>query len=374
MDSKLFLKPRLTGARFEGGAIPLEILADFAVLEEMIVEVAKWKYREANPGRKRVPRGFTDGMVLKLTGVENGSAIPIISLILAGSTLLPPSSLSFFDEARSAIIGAIGAAEQGQVITKYLPRKLLGYFDRFGRNLGDGEAIEFTEGLGSPPVRLTKETRRTLVLASSQEEVTDEIVVHGVIPEVDQHANTFHIQLLDGTKLKAPLTQQHYDAVLEAFNNYKLGLRTRIYASGRFNRANRLQGIASVEHISVLDPLDVGARIDELKLLKHGWLDGNGFSPAHESLDWLAGVFDRYLPDDLPLPYLYPTPEGGVRAEWSIKPYELSLNIDLTARTGGWHSLNLDDDDEQSRTLNLNDATAWEWLAGEVRRLAEVNP
>ncbi len=39
-----FLKPRLVGARFDGHRVPLEILRDLAVLEQMIVEVAKWQY------------------------------------------------------------------------------------------------------------------------------------------------------------------------------------------------------------------------------------------------------------------------------------------------------------------------------------------
>jgi hypothetical protein len=41
MSTEPFLTPRLVGDRFEGHAIPLEVLKDFAVLEEMIVEVAK---------------------------------------------------------------------------------------------------------------------------------------------------------------------------------------------------------------------------------------------------------------------------------------------------------------------------------------------
>ena len=212
---------------------------------------------------------------------------------------------------------------------------MLGYFDRFGRNLEDREAIEFTEGAGTP-VRLTKESRRALVLASSAAKVTEEIVVHGAISEMDQHANTFHIRLLDGTKVKAPLADQHYETVLEAFNNYLHGMRTRMYATGLFNRSNRLEGIESVEHISVLDPLDVAARVEELGLLKDGWLDGKGLAPVSDGLNWLVGAFDRHYPDDLPLPYLYPTAAGGVRTEWPAKPHEVSLDIDLKTRAGEW--------------------------------------
>jgi hypothetical protein len=135
---------------------------------------------------------------------------------------------------------------------------------------------------------------------------------------------------------------------------------------------NHLQGNSSAEHISALDPLDVRVRIEELKMLKHGWLDGKGLAPSHDGLDWLAGAFESNFPDDLPPPYLYPTAESGVRAEWSIKPHELSLEIDLTARTATWHSLNMDEDTDQSRMVNLNNALDWEWLVSEVRRLGGV--
>ena len=138
-------------------------------------------------------------------------------------------------------------------------------------------------------------------------------------------------------------------------------------------RRNRSEEIHAVEHSHVLHPLDIGVRLAELKLLERGWLDGKGLPPSHEGLDWLAGVFDCEFPADLPLPYLYPTAEGGVRAEWSHLPYELSLDIDLTKRVGSWHSLNLEDDAENTKTLNLAQAKEWEWLAEEVRRLGGVN-
>ena len=103
MNVEPFLKPKLIGARFDGGVLPLHVLADFAVLEQMIVDIAKWKFRLENPTRKRVPRGFTDGISLKLTGVEEGSAIPLISLFFAATTLFPPAAKLYFEDARAAI-------------------------------------------------------------------------------------------------------------------------------------------------------------------------------------------------------------------------------------------------------------------------------
>ena len=77
MNGEPFLQPHLTGSRFAGHSIPLEFLKDLAVLQEMIIEVAKWRFLQDNPGRRRCPRGFTEGIELKLTGIEEGCAAPV---------------------------------------------------------------------------------------------------------------------------------------------------------------------------------------------------------------------------------------------------------------------------------------------------------
>ena len=73
-----------------------------------------------------------------------------------------------------------------------------------------------------------------------------------------------------------------------------------------------------LDDIALLDPLDVPAQLSELREMEDGWLDGEGVAPGHELLDWLSAQFDRCYPDDLALPHIYPTVEGGVQAEWSI--------------------------------------------------------
>ena len=61
--------------------------------------------------------------------------------------------------------------------------------------------------------------------------------------------------------------------------------------------------------------------------------------------------------------------EGGVRLEWSIGHKEVSLEIDLDRRSGEWHVLDFDADEEEARTLDLDDETAWNWMGD---RLAEM--
>ena len=378
MEPIPFMRPRFTGARFDGHAIPLELLGELAALQEMVVEVAKWCFLQEHPHRTRTPRGLTEGIDIKLTAIDDGSAIPVLSLFIAGATLfpseLPSDGQLYFEKARDSIVLAIDAAAHDRAVTEFLPEKTLGYFDRIGRGLRDGEAIEFPLPDGRGTARLTKETRKKLRLASTEVRVlTEDVEIRGTISEVDRSKKTFQIQLLNGRKIVAPICSQHYETISEALDGYESGMRVMLQGIGRFNRSEseKLLGLDSVEHISLLDPLDVPARLEELAELKDGWLDGNGQAPSREGLQWLTQACQFHLPDDLPLPYVYPTPEGGVQMEWALGDSELSLEIDLTRHTAEWHALNLQTGGETSRTVSLDDKADWQWIREQIHQMAE---
>jgi hypothetical protein len=138
---------------------------------------------------------------------------------------------------------------------------------------------------------------------------------------------------------------------------------------GRYDRLGRLQKIDTIERSALLDPLDIPSRLEELKALRDGWLDGRGVAPPRAGLDWLAGEIEARFSEELPRPCVYPVAEGGVRLEWSIVSEEVSLDVDLGRRSGEWHALDLRTDEEESRTLNLEDETAWSWV---ISRLTEI--
>ena len=372
-----FLRPKLSGGRFEGGGIPLDFLKDMAVLKEMIIEVAKWRFLQENPDRQRSPRGFTDGVELKLSGIESGSAVPVIELSLTTPqiSMFPPQNLTYFEQSRDFIVSAISVAERdepNEIATRYLPESALAYFNRLGRGLRGEECVEFVTPSNLSTARLTRETRRRLLLASSRVmEITEEVELRGSIPEADQERMTFQMQLVSGSRTTSPIPDQHLDVILEGFSGYRDNTRVVLQGVGRYNRQGRLVGVESVEHIGLLDPLDVPACLDEFRILKDGWLNGEGSPPSHEGLDWLAESFERCYPD-APLPYVYPTVEGGVQMEWSLGSKEISLEITLANHSAEWFWTDVASDDENERTLDLNAAADWEWIADEIRRLAET--
>lgn len=62
----------------------------------------------------------------------------------------------------------------------------------------------------------------------------------------------------------------------------------------------------------------VARRVASLRNLCDGWLDGKGVAPDPETLDWLEKTLPHWIAGGMPAPYLYPTEEGLVRAEWLV--------------------------------------------------------
>lgn len=125
--------------------------------------------------------------------------------------------------------------------------------------------------------------------------------------------------------------------------------------------------------------LDTTLQLEDMKELEDGWADGMqpaakwgegfGLAPSPMGLDWLAAQFYAHYAYNLPQPYLYPTPEGGVQAEWSLGTNEVSLEINLENHKAEWHCLDLQTWQDSEHVLTLDDEAAWGWLVQELHRL-----
>ncbi|QDV55470.1 hypothetical protein [Rosistilla oblonga] len=367
-----FLEPRLVGDRFNGHSIPLEVLKDLSALEELLVEVAKWHYRNENPERKRIPKGFADDVSLKVTEIGDGSAIPKIVLCVSSATgtLFPVDHREYFAKAKESVVTAIDNAHHQRSVAGILLDSHLAYFDRIGRSLRDNEALELNYPDTKRPAQINRTTRRYLTLAaSSAGGFTEEVTLRGSVCEADQRKDRFQLRLIDGRIIGAPIQSEHRETILDAFHRFRHGVRVIIDGVGRYNRRNRLDGLESVEHISLLDPLDVGARLEEFTSLSNGWLEGRGIAPKADDLDWLTDQFEANYSDRLPAPYLYPTGEGGVQAEWSLDQWEATLDIDLKSKSAYWHALNQSNDEESEHEIDLSSLDGWKWLADQLTQL-----
>lgn len=374
IDKIDFLRPRLVGDRFDGHAIPLEVLKDFSVLEDLIIEVAKWHYRKEHESRKRIPKGFKEQVSLDVVSIEEGSAIPKIVLSVATTfgMLFPNDFRDYFEMAKESIITAVDSANKGLPVTG-LTDSHLAYFDRIGRSLREGESIELNYPETSKLARIDQETRKILTLsAKTAKGYTSELKVRGTIFAVDNLEQTFSLQLRDGKKIGAPMQQEHQEMIVDALRPGFSGKKYFVDGIARYDRNQKLIEFAYIKELSPIDPLDVSCRLDDFRNLQNGWYDGSkGKGFVGSDLDWLANKFDQNYPDSLPLPYLYPTGDGGVQAEWSLLGIEVSLEIDLKAKVGHFHSLNIETGQEDSGDISLADKEGWHEVAMYIKQYTE---
>ena len=114
-------------------------------------------------------------------------------------------------------------------------------------------------------------------------------------------------------------------------------------------------------------------QINELRTLSDGWMDGAGKAPDPDCLDWLSNWFLDNFPDDFPMNWIYPTPEGGIQAEWSLGDSEISLNIDIQNHTAVWHLLEMSTDKSEEKELDLDNIEDSKWVVERLTSLANYS-
>lgn len=362
-----FLKPRLVGSRFEDHSIPVEVLKDWAAFEGLIVEAARWLYLEENPRRKRTPRGFAQSFALHLSQVEEGSAVMVLELPHAPGTLVPDAFAHWFEKARDRVLQTIEAVSQGRPLDDLLPKSLLAYFDQFGRSLRDDEQVEFTLNATQAKVIYDHRVRKTLVLKSATEYRTEESV-RGAMSELNLENRTFTLKLIGGEKVIGHFSEELRNAAHGALGAYGESLVMVEGAVVRDPSDNRKR-IEQVTRIEALDPLDVPARLEALSLLRDGWMDGEGVKPPAAGLAWLEKAWAEHWPEDVPLPYVYPTVFGGLQLEWSFPTCVVSVEADIKQHAAQLlASRTLDGEILEELPIDLVNSEGWQRLAEAIRR------
>lgn len=346
-----FLRPRLVGGRFEEHSLPLDVLKDWSAFEELVIEVAKDIYLKENKDRKRTPRGFTDDFSLHLTAVEPGSAIPVLKRYFSGEKL--PLS-DHFDKALALVQSAIIAVNMGQAVPDEFPREYLGYFNRFGSSLREGERIEWPQAGGSQPLVYDRTTRKKLVLtgAKSYQAAAD---MRGWITEVNAEKNSYTLKLIGGPKLLGSYPRELAGSVLDALSEFQRdkfqSCKVLVRGMADYDLNDQPVRVAETQHLELLDPNDVAARCEELAQLKEGWLDGEGEALDKEGLKWFANSWVSFASQGLPLPYIYPALEGGIRLEWTNQTWELAAVVSLDSKQAELYAVD-------AKTHHFAEATA----------------
>jgi len=87
--------------------------------------------------------------------------------------------------------------------------------------------------------------------------------------------------------------------------------------------------------------LDIESRLETLAQLGEGWLDDDKGRPiAHDLIERVAAILQDMVDRFGTLrPYLYPTPDGGLQAEWSLPGAEVSVEFTSDGETAVFYAL-----------------------------------
>jgi len=326
-----FARLRLTGGRFDGDGMPVETLVELTAYRDLVVGVAKELFRTRHPHRQRVPRGFEDRLHLRLRTVEDGSAVPVLERALPEGTLLAPDDE--FTQARDLIEEAVAAVDDEAPLPDAFPTDALVLFNRFGQTLRADEAIELRRGRATSGPRYTPEVRKALVLKQKQT-YQQEVHDFGWVLDVDSVGMRCLIRLRmgPGTPIPAPLDEVTFAPVKEALEPNGAGPPVRISGIGVFDAERGLIRLDSIHDATILDdPEDLAAldhRLDELASLEPGWLDGEGIPPDAVVIARARRILADLMSFEVPRPRVFPTPEGGVQAEWTVGDHEISVTFE----------------------------------------------
>ncbi|MFV8355354.1 hypothetical protein ACNQGB_04105 [Flavobacterium sp. XS1P32] len=364
--AKIFLTPKLEGHRFDDHTLPVSMLEDFSAFEELVFELAKKIYLEKNPSRKRVPKGFTENVYLKLSSIEEGSTIPKI-LIAAITSLTTPTipiqnteNFSYFELAREKVFELVENVNAGKSIE--IETKFLNYFNRIGKNLEEGETIDFlNEPSSSRNIKFNKNTRRKILLSRNENlEYSEKIKENILIPSIDKKNQIFKIEI-NGNIIECPFTKDFQDTILTAFQEYENKTLVSIKATGVFNENNKLIHIEDIESMDILDPFDISVRLSELSNLEDKWYDGiDGKALNIEKLELFKNYFENYYNNDLTLPAIFPTINGDIVLEWKKDNNEISLEVNLSNFNSTLFYFEMENDgNDFEEQLDLNVEQNW---------------
>jgi hypothetical protein len=343
MSKNPFVTLMFRGARFDGAAMPLEALPELAAYRDLVLAVAKALFQNENPQRQRLPKGFEAGFRLVLEGVGAGSTVPIVSRVVDQALeLFPePPAVDVFDTARDLVQAGIAAGGAGLPLPTQLGKDVLARFNAFGRTLGRGESIVVAAPGRREGAVYDRNVRRRLVLLA-QASYEDEVDLVGEVRAADKDIDGFLLRTEDGRKIAVTAPPLFFRLVLRSLGESAL---VRVRGTGVFDGDGVLQKVTMATDVSLTEegeegpsrpgcPTAVEAQVESLKGLAPGWYDGSGPPYDPSALEWLSKLLQGLLEGfQIPTPYVYPTPEGLARAEWSSARWEVACGFDLTARS-----------------------------------------
>jgi hypothetical protein len=283
---------RFAGARFEDGGLEIDVLPELVAYKKLLVETAKELWRQRNPERERLPKGFETAISIKFFELQPGSTVvPLRRQVADG--LLPDIIVDELDDAADLIEAGIDAVSRDQRLPDGFPKRVIPLFGELGATLAADEAICAKARRRSAEARYTHRVRERLVnwLEPTYEDLVN---VVGEIRAADLDGRNFVLRLDDGRKVPGKFEVHQEALITDALRDHATR-RLRIKGLGEFVRDGG--GLKRI------------VRVDEVKALAVGEPE---YDPTAKPIWQIALELGATVPDE----------------EWAKVPPDLSVNLD----------------------------------------------
>lgn len=331
-ESKSF-SLRYVGRRFANARLPLDVLSDLPALRDLIAALAKQEFRQKNPDRQRVPQGFDKAISFALIEIEDGSAVPKLSL---ENDVAQQSLPNIGDEMEEIVARAFDRVARiyddaaHEVFPQALPQDAIRALSKLGANIQDNEQIEFQGQLGEDGsvVSLDAHKRKNL-LTRVRETYTKEFEGVGTLTGIDATHNAVQVQteqygelrlLLEGVSL--PVEQ--FDGNLFSLVEFSISIALDAH--------DEFKAVEDVYSVDLVRPYDEDVmrcvrRLQELSKIEKGWLgEGQGEQLVH--LSGMRATQLIFMRSDLAeLFRIFPTEDGGISLEFDKDGWSFAVEI-----------------------------------------------
>lgn len=359
------------GSRFDGGVMPLSVLPELAAYQNLVLSAARFLFTTRNPGRQRIEKGFEDKFRLGMKEIHEGSAVPQVVRYYEeqqGSLFPESPDPDIFDEARDLVEALIQGEEipdtflNGHEVSESARRDLFGKFNGFGKTLSKDEYVLVGAPGNREGVRYDHDKRLRLLLKVNNR-YEDSIDLEGIVTKVDKEGNQVGIRLENGQKIDVRIPPLFMDSAIESL---KKDQRVRVQGTGLFDETGKL---LQVPLATDLFPegltgerrgcrLTVAEQIAGLAQLPPGWFAEGSPSFDQGDLDVARELLQGLVDCGMPVPWIYPTPEGEVRAEWEGIGREWVLEIDVPGRLARTYVVHLNSDESAEEEIKLDGPSA----------------
>ncbi|MFD4460538.1 hypothetical protein [Nocardia sp. NPDC058480] len=336
-DTEVIAAMRLAGHRFNTKGMPADSLVEVAALEDILRSLVRQFWQERNPSRQRVPKGYDAEITLRLTYIDQGSAVPVLEHdpdLGIGDLFRGDEVRQDYARARDLLQQFIEHAQTGQGQIPPEIRKIpSSKMKKFGQSLRRDESIQIASMNLTDwgPITPYTPATRTSALSNLLGEYTERVTVDGTVTAITPITGKLTVRDRERkTSVQVPYLQAGVHVSIESAEQI---FECHVEGIGEFTADGRL---TKLDNISTLDIIDVteDARVirqlvGSLAALETGWIDGELGEPiSPEVIDRSHAVIDAMIALGNITRTVFPTEEGGVRFYWPDAENQLSIEVE----------------------------------------------